>query len=70
MGVTPNPATEVAAIVKEHSSDDRNHSMEFNEFLKMMAAEERRDLRPQREALVDAFRSTLGQLAALCHQDV
>ena len=56
MGVTPNPATEVAAIVKEHSSDDRNHSMEFNEFLKMMAAEERRDLRPQREALVDAFR--------------
>jgi hypothetical protein len=46
----------VLEMVRLFSSDKKNCSMEFNEFLKMMAAEERRDCRPQEEALVQAFR--------------
>jgi Ca2+-binding EF-hand superfamily protein len=50
------PAGAVVEMVRLFSSDKKNCSMEFNEFLKMMAAEERRDCRPQKEALVQAFR--------------
>ena len=39
------------------SSDEKNCSMEFNEFLKMMATEERKDSQPKEDALLKAFRS-------------
>lgn len=49
-------AKEVAELVKGFSSDEKNCSMEFNEFLKMMATEESKDSRPQEDALLKAFR--------------
>ena len=47
---------EVADLVIGFSSDEKNCSMEFNEFLKMMATEERKDSQPKEEALLEAFR--------------
>ena len=47
---------EVAELVIGFSSDEKNCSMEFNEFLKMMATEERKDSQPKEEALLEAFR--------------
>ena len=43
-------------LVKGFSSDEKNCSMEFNEFLKMMATEERKDSQPKGDALLEAFR--------------
>jgi len=48
---------EVADLVIGFSSDEKNCSMEFNEFLKMMATEERKDSQPKEEALLEAFRT-------------
>ena len=48
---------EVAELVRGFSSDEKNCSMEFNEFLKMMATEERKDSQPKGDALLEAFRS-------------
>ena len=48
---------EVAELVRGFSSDEKNCSMEFNEFLKMIATEERKDSQPQGDALLEAFRS-------------
>ena len=48
--------TQVVRLVSQFTSDKKCHTLEFNEFLKMMAAEEQKDLRPPAETLVDAFR--------------
>ena len=53
---------EVADLVIGFSSDEKNCSMEFNEFLKMMATEERKDSQPKEEALLEAFRFCLNEL--------
>ena len=53
---------EVADLVIGFSSDEKNCSMEFNEFLKMMATEERKDSQPKEEALLEAFRFCLNKL--------
>ena len=42
--------------VKEFSADKKNGSLEFNDFLKMMAAEEERDWKAPYSSLLDAFR--------------
>ena len=47
---------EVTELVKGFSSDEKNCSMEFNEFLKMMATEERKDAQPKGDAILEAFR--------------
>ena len=47
---------EVAELVRGFSSDEKNCSMEFNEFLKMIATEERKDSQPKGDALLEAFR--------------
>ena len=47
---------EVTELVRGFSSDEKNCSMEFNEFLKMMATEERKDSQPKGDALLQAFR--------------
>ena len=52
---------EVAELVIGFSSDEKNCSMEFNEFLKMMATEERKDSQPKEEALLEAFRFCLNK---------
>ena len=52
------PGKEVTELVRGFSSDEKNCSMEFNEFLKMMATEERKDSQPKGDALLEAFRSS------------
>ena len=56
---------EVADLVIGFSSDEKNCSMEFNEFLKMMATEERKDSQPKEEALLEAFRFCLNKFHIL-----
>ena len=51
--------TQVVRLVSQFTTDKKCHTLEFNEFLKMMAAEEQKDLRPPEETLVDAFRYPL-----------
>ena len=46
----------MAELVRGFSSDEKNCSMEFNEFLKMIATEERKDSQPKGDALLEAFR--------------
>ena len=52
-------------LVKGFSSDEKNCSMEFNEFLKMMATEERKDSQPKGDALLEAFRCFFKEIHAI-----
>ena len=56
---------EVTELVKGFSSDEKNCSMEFNEFLKMMATEERKDSQPKGDALLEAFRCFFKEIHAI-----
>ena len=49
--------------VNKFSTDKKNYSLEFNEFLKMMAIEMKRDANRTAAELTDAFRFTF--LAAI-----
>ena len=42
--------------VKEVSDDSKNNSLEFNEFLKMVALDIKTDLAKNKNELLDAFR--------------
>ena len=50
------PDAELLAKVKQFSGDKRNKSLEFNEFLKMMAVEIKSTPDKARDDLIEAFR--------------
>ena len=47
---------EILDQVREVSDDSKNDSLEFNEFLKMVALDIKRDATKNRNELLDAFR--------------
>ena len=52
---------EILKQVKEVSDDPKNNSLEFNEFLKMVALDLKSDATKNKNELLDAFRLTFTQ---------
>ena len=52
---------EILKQVKEVSDDPKNNSLEFNEFLKMVALDMKSDATKNKNELLDAFRLSFTQ---------